>query len=56
VYPHRFRPHFSQTWLDRGGIEGDLMKPNGWSSPQMLRRYGARARSGRSGAETARPR
>jgi site-specific recombinase XerD len=22
VYPHRFRHHFSHTWLDRGGPEG----------------------------------
>ncbi len=43
VYPHRFRHHFSHTWLDRGGPEGDLMELNGWSSPQMLRRYGASA-------------
>jgi integrase/recombinase XerD len=42
--PHRFRHHFSHTWLDRGGPEGDLMELNGWASPQMLRRYGARAR------------
>jgi integrase len=48
VYPHRFRHHFSHTWLDRGGPEGDLMELNGWSSPQMLRRYGASARSARA--------
>ena len=24
AYPHRFRHHFSHTWLDRGGPEGDL--------------------------------
>ena len=47
VYPHRFR-HFSHTWLDRGGAEGDLMELNGWASPQMLRRYGASARSARA--------
>ena len=35
VYPHRFRHHFSHTWLDRGGPEGDLMELNGWTSPQM---------------------
>ncbi|MGH3070205.1 MAG: tyrosine-type recombinase/integrase [Streptosporangiaceae bacterium] len=29
VYPHRFRHHFSHTWLDRGGPEGDLMELNG---------------------------
>ena len=38
----------SHTWLDRGGLEGDLMELNGWASPQMLRRYGARARSARA--------
>ena len=48
VYPHRFRHHFSHTWLDRGGPEGELMELNGWSSPQMLRRYGASARSARA--------
>jgi hypothetical protein len=48
VYPHRFRHYFSHTWLDRGGAEGDLMELNGWSSPQMLRRYGASARSARA--------
>jgi integrase/recombinase XerD len=46
--PHRFRHHFSHTWLDRGGAEGDLMELNGWTSPQMLRRYGASARSARA--------
>jgi site-specific recombinase XerD len=45
VHPHKFRHHFSHTWLDKGGNEGDLMELNGWSSPQMLRRYGASARN-----------
>jgi integrase len=48
AHPHRFRHHFSHTWLDRGGPEGDLMELNGWASPQMLRRYGASARSARA--------
>ena len=48
AFPHRCRHHFSHTWLDRGGPEGDLMELNGWSSPQMLRRYGASARSARA--------
>ena len=48
VYPHRFRHHFSHTWLDRGGPEGDLMELNGWVSPQMLTRYGASARAARA--------
>jgi site-specific recombinase XerD len=43
AYPHRFRHHFSHTWLDRGGAERDLMELNGWTSPQMLTRYGASA-------------
>jgi site-specific recombinase XerD len=48
VNPHKFRHHFSHTWLDHGGAEGDLMELNGWTSPQMLRRYGASARSARA--------
>ena len=48
VFPHRFRHHFTHTWLYRGGAEGDLMELNGWTSPQMLRRYGASARSARA--------
>jgi len=47
VFPHRFRHHFSHTSY-RGGAEGDLMELNGWTSPQMLRRYGASARSARA--------
>ncbi len=27
AHPHRFRHHFSHTWLDRGGPEGDLGAP-----------------------------
>ena len=46
--PHRFRNHFSHTWLERGGAEGDLMELNGWVSPQMLTRYGASARGARA--------
>lgn len=48
VHPHKFRHHFSHTWLDRGGNEGDLMELNGWVSPQMVRRYGASARNARA--------
>ena len=48
AFPHRFRHHFSHTWLDRGGAEGDLMELNGWTSPQMLTRYGASARGARA--------
>src|SRR5271165_2390173 len=48
LYPHRFRHHFSHTWLERGGAEGDLMELNGWISPQMLTRYGDSARGARA--------
>ena len=48
AFPHRFRHHFSHAWLDHGGAEGDLMELNGWTSPQMLRRYGASARAARA--------
>ena len=48
VWPDRFRHHFSHTWLDRGGAEGDLMELNGWSSPQMLQRYGGSVRGARA--------
>ena len=48
AWTHRFRHHFSHAWLDRGGAVGDLMKLNRWSSPQMLRLYGASARSARA--------
>src|SRR5262249_42760844 len=47
AWPHRFRHHFSHTWLDRGGPEGDLMELNGWTSPQMLRCYRASPPSAR---------
>lgn len=48
MYPHRFRHHFSHTWLERGGAEGDLMELNSWSSPQMLLHYGGSARGARA--------
>jgi integrase/recombinase XerD len=48
TFPHRFRHHFSHTSLDRGGPEGDVIELNGWTSPQMLTRYGASARSARA--------
>ena len=48
AYAHRFRHHFSHTWLDLGSPKGDLMELNGWTSPQMLRRYGTSARRARA--------
>jgi integrase/recombinase XerD len=43
-----FRHHFIHICLERGGAEGDLMELNGWSSPQMLERYGGSARGVRA--------
>jgi integrase len=44
LYPHRFRHHFCQAWLDRGGAVGDLMELAGWSTQQMIGVYGGSAR------------
>jgi hypothetical protein len=52
VHAQRFRHHFSHTWLDRGGAEGDLMELNSWVTLQTLTWYGASARSVRARATT----
>jgi integrase len=44
VHPHQFRHTFAHCWLAEGGTEGDLMRIAGWSSPEMLSRYGASCR------------
>ncbi len=46
--PHLFRHTFAHLWLDGGGNEGDLQRIAGWSSGQMLQRYGASAASARA--------
>lgn len=48
IHPHMFRHTMSSNWLDKGGAEGDLMELNGWTSPQMLRRYGRVVRAARA--------
>lgn len=37
---HRLRHTFAHRWLSRGGQERGLMTIAGWSSPEMLARYG----------------
>lgn len=41
LHPHQFRHTFAHEWLDAGGSEQTLMRIAGWSSPAMLKRYGA---------------
>lgn len=41
INPHRFRHSFAHLWLAAGGNEGDLMRLTGWSSREMVQRYGA---------------
>jgi integrase/recombinase XerD len=48
INPHRFRHDFSHRYLLKGGQETDLMQQNGWTSPEMLRRYGASAAAERA--------
>lgn len=43
LFVHRWRHHRAHDWLAQGGSETGLMRVMGWSSPAMLRRYGASA-------------
>ncbi len=40
IHPHSFRHLFASQWLSEGGNEGDLMLLAGWSTRDMLDRYG----------------
>lgn len=41
IHPHQFRHTAAHNWLAIGGSEGDAMRLFGWSSREMLSRYGA---------------
>lgn len=46
--PHRFRHTFAHQWMAAGGQESDLMLIAGWTSPEMVRRYGRSAAADRA--------
>lgn len=41
IHAHAFRHRFAHQWLSNGGSEGDLQRVGGWTSDQVMRRYGA---------------
>jgi site-specific recombinase XerD len=41
LHPHQLRHTAAHNWLAVGGSEGDAMRLFGWSSREMLSRYGA---------------
>lgn len=43
INPHKFRHTFAHRFKSAGGEDSDLMELMGWSSPQMVRRYGQSA-------------
>ncbi|WP_246267862.1 tyrosine-type recombinase/integrase [Nonomuraea typhae] len=43
LHAHRFRHRFADDWLSAGGNAQDLMRIAGWSSIQMVGRYGRAA-------------
>lgn len=54
IHAHQFRHTFADDWLEAGGTESDLMVIAGWTSPQMVRRYGRVAAGRRAQAAHAR--
>ncbi|AZM57620.1 integrase [Streptomyces sp. WAC 01529] len=54
LHPHQFRHTFAHKWKLSGGSDDDLMRITGWSSREMINRYGASAGSERARAAHAR--
>lgn len=48
INPHRFRHTFAHEAKKRGMSDGDLMDVAGWTTPQMLQRYGKSAAAERA--------
>jgi site-specific recombinase XerD len=48
IKPHQLRHTFAHLYLKAGGSESDLMLLAGWSSRQMVQRYGASAQGERA--------
>lgn len=48
IHPHLFRHTQAHVFLVNGGQEGDLMQLMGWSSQEMVHRYGASAANERA--------
>jgi site-specific recombinase XerD len=47
-HPHMLRHTSADRWLARGGSESGAMAVHGWSSPEMLQRYGRANREERA--------
>lgn len=56
IHPHQLRHTFAHDFLSNGGQERDLMRLAGWSSSEMLSRYGASAADARAAAAARRMR
>ncbi len=48
AYIHLFRHSFADMWLRSGGSETDLQRLSGWTSTQVMRRYGSSAADARA--------
>jgi site-specific recombinase XerD len=54
INPHKFRHTWAHDLMEHGANEQDVERLAGWSSPLMVRRYGASARDARARAAARR--